>query len=200
MSTSVTIKNARLAYVHLIEPRAAAEGAEPKYSVTMIIPKSDKAMCDLVRGAMVAAREARWGAKPPGGLRSPLRDGDEKDADGNFLRGEEFRNAWFVNVSSKRPVDAKIMMGGKIVNCPAEHLVSGYHGTVFANFYAYEAAGNKGVSAGLNGVCITKRGEPLGRRLDWEQAASGAEDFGGAGGPSGGMEDFGAPSGDQIPF
>jgi hypothetical protein len=200
MSTSITIKNVRLAYMHLIEPRAAADGAEPKYSVTMIIPKSDKAMVDLVCGAMVAAREARWGAKPPAGLRSPLRDGDEKDADGNFLRGEEFRNAWFVNVASKKPVDAKIMMGGKIVNCPHEHLVSGYYGTVFANFYGYEAAGNRGVSAGLNGVIITKRGEPLGRRLDWEDAASGAEDFGGAGSTSGGMEDFGAPAGDQIPF
>jgi len=71
---------------------------------------------------------------------------------------------------------------------------------VIANFYAYETAGNKGVSAGLNGVTITKRGEPLGRKMDWSQAMEGAEDFG-AGPAAAGMEDFAAPAqGDEIPF
>lgn len=200
MSTSITIKNVRLAYVHLVEPRAAADGAEPKYSVTVIVPKTDAANLALIRDASKSAKEARWGAKPPTTLRSPVRDGDEKDAAGNFVRGEEFRNSYYMNVSSKKPVDAKIMMGGRIVNCPPEHLVSGYYGSVIANLYAYEAAGNKGVSAGLNGLTITKRGEPLGRRLDWEQAMEGAEDFG-AGAAGSGMEDFAAPAqGDEIPF
>lgn len=200
MSTSITIKNVRLAYVHLVEPRAAADGAEPKYSVTVIVPKTDTANLALIRDASKSAKEARWGAKPPTTLRSPVRDGDEKDAAGNFVRGEEFRNSYYMNVSSKKPVDAKIMMGGRIVNCPPEHLVSGYYGSVIANLYAYEAAGNKGVSAGLNGLTITKRGEPLGRRLDWEQALEGAEDFG-AGAAGSGMEDFAAPAqGDEIPF
>lgn len=199
MSTSITIKNVRLAYMHLIEPRAAADGAEPKYSVTVIVPKNDKANLDAIREATKTAREARWGAKPPPNLRSPVRDGDEKDADGNFVRGEEFRNAYYMNVASKKPVDVKIMMGGKLVNCPPEHMVSGYYGSVMANLYAYEAVGNKGVSAGLNGLTITKRGEPLGRRLDWEQAMEGAEDFG-ASPAAAGMEDFGSPSEDSIPF
>ena len=200
MSTSITIKNVRLAYVHLVEPRSAADGAEPKYSVTVIIPKTDTANVALIRDASKSAKEARWGAKPPTTLRSPVRDGDEKDAAGNFVRGEEFRNSYYMNVSSKKPVDAKIMMGGRIVNCPPEHLVSGYYGSVIANFFAYETAGNKGVSAGLNGVTITKRGEPLGRRLDWGQAMEGAEDFG-AGPAAAAMEDFAAPAqGDEIPF
>ena len=116
MSTSITIKNVRLAYMHLIEPRAAAEGAEPKYSVTVIVPKTDTANLALIRDASKTAKEARWGAKPPTNLRSPVRDGDEKDADGNYVRGEEFRGSYYMNVSSKRAVDAKIMMGGKIVN------------------------------------------------------------------------------------
>ena len=34
------INDVRLAWVHLEEPRAAVEGAEPKYSVVMIIPKN----------------------------------------------------------------------------------------------------------------------------------------------------------------
>ena len=201
MSTSITIKNVRLAYVHLVEPRAAADGAEPKYSVTVIIPKTDTANLAVIRDASKAAKEARWGAKPPTTLRSPVRDGDEKDVTGNFVRGEEFRNSYYMNVSSKKPVDAKIMMGGRIVNCPPEHLVSGYYGSVIANFFAYETAGNKGVSAGLNGVTITKRGEPLGRRLDWEQAMEGAEDFGASPAAAAAMEDFGSPAKeDDLPF
>jgi hypothetical protein len=90
-------------------------------------------------------------------------------------------------------------MGGKIVNCPPEHMVSGYYGSVQANFYGYDAAGNKGVSAGLNGVLITKRGEALGRKLEWDDAAkAGAEDFGGASVASTGGG-FSAPD-DEIPF
>lgn len=200
MSTQATIKNVRLAYMHLAQPHAAAEGAEPKYSVTMIIPKADKEQADTLRKAMVAARDLKWGAQAPKGLRSPLRDGDEKDDDGNFIRPEEFRNAFYVNASSKRAVDVKILMGGKIVSCPEEHMVSGYYGSVQINLYGYDAAGNKGVSAGLNGVLITKRGEPLGRRLEWDESATkGAEDFGGSFGAAPKGNGFDASS-DEIPF
>ena len=91
-------------------------------------------------------------------------------------------------------------MGGKIVNCPPEHMVSGYYGSVQINMYGYDAAGNKGVSAGLNGVLITKRGEPLGRRLEWsEDATQGAEDFGGVSAPAAKGNGFDATS-DEIPF
>ena len=201
MTTQVTVKNVRLAYMHLAEPHAAADGAEPKYSVAMIIPKADKAQVDAVKAAMVAARDLKWGAAAPKGLRSPLRDGDEKDDEGNFMRSEEFRNSFFVNAASKRPVDVKILMGGKIVSCPQEHMVSGYYGSVQINMYGYDAAGNKGVSAGLNGVLITKRGEPLGRRLEWDDAAkAGAEDFGGSSAtPAASAGGFDA-GGDEIPF
>jgi hypothetical protein len=78
MSTSVTVKNVRLAYVHLVEPRAAAANAEPKYSVTLIIPKTDTANYNLVRDAAKAAREARWGATKMANLRSPFREAMRK--------------------------------------------------------------------------------------------------------------------------
>ena len=166
----------------------------------MIISKTDKEQVDAVKKAMVAARDLKWGAQAPKGLRSPLRDGDEKDDDGNFIRPEEFRNAYYVNASSKRSVDVKILMGGKIVNCPSEHMVSGYYGSVQINMYGYDAAGNKGVSSGLNGVLITKRGEPLGRRTEWgEEATQGAEDFGGVSAPAAKVSGFDAPDKD-IPF
>lgn len=201
MTTQATVKNVRLAYMHLAEPHAAADGAEPKYSVAAIIPKSDKEQVDGLKKAMVAARDLKWGAGAPKGLRSPLRDGDEKDEEGNFIRGEEFRNSYYINAASKKAVDVKILMGGKIVSCPAEHMVSGYYGSVQINMYGYDAAGNKGVSAGLNGVLITKRGEPLGRKTEWDESATaGAEDFASVAGPSPKGGGFSSTSDDDIPF
>jgi hypothetical protein len=56
------------------------------------------------------------------------------------------------------------------------------------------------VSAGLNGVLITKRGEPLGRRLEWDESATkGAEDFGGSFGAAPKGNGFDA-SDESIPF
>lgn len=204
MTTQLTIRNVRLAYMHLAEPHAAAEGADPKYSVTLIIPKSDKAQVEAVKKAMTAARDLKWGASSPKGLRSPLRDGDEKDDDGNFIRPEVFRDSFFINASSKRAVDVKILMKGQIVNCPVEHMVPGYYGSVQINMYGYDAAGNKGVSAGLNGVLITKKGEPLGPRTEWDDASrSGAEDFGSSGGfdaPAKPAPKSGGFGDDEVPF
>ena len=80
-NTRIVVKDARMAYVHLLEPRAAAEGAEAKYSITLIIPKTDEAGIAAIKAAMKAAVTKKFGDKPPKGLRNPLRDGDEKDAE-----------------------------------------------------------------------------------------------------------------------
>lgn len=43
MSTQITTGKVRFSYCNLFTPRAVQEGATPKYSVTLLIPKSDKA-------------------------------------------------------------------------------------------------------------------------------------------------------------
>ena len=43
MSTQITTGKVRFSYCNLFTPRAVQEGAQPKYSVTLLIPKSDKA-------------------------------------------------------------------------------------------------------------------------------------------------------------
>jgi hypothetical protein len=58
-----------------------------------------------------------------------------------------------------------------------DHLQSGNYGAAELNFYGYDAAGNRGVAAGLNSVWITRKGEPLGSgSTDWGVIE--AEDFG----------------------
>ena len=174
--SQVTIKNARMCYAHLIEPRASAEGAEPKYSVVLLIPKTDTAQIEAIKAAAKAAKEAKFGATPVKGLRHPLRDGDETDEDGNHLKGEEFRNHYFISASSKRQPPISIVSGGSVVKAPNELIVSGFYCNADVRFYGYDVSGSKGVSAGLNAVLITKRGEPLGKQVTWQ--TEGAEDFG----------------------
>ena len=175
-NTRIVIKDARFAYVHLLEPRAAAEGAEAKYSVTLIIPKSDEATIASIKAAMKAAVSKKFGDKPPKGLRNPLRDGDEKDNDtGEYLKGEEFNGNLYISASSKKPVRA--LAGKARLPATEEHLQSGNYGAAELNFYGYDAAGNRGVAAGLNGVWITRKSEPLGAGpIDWGVIE--AEDFG----------------------
>jgi hypothetical protein len=175
-NTRIVVKDARMAYIHLLEPRAAAEGAEPKYSVTLIIPKTDEAGIAAIKAAMKAAVSKKFGDKPPKGLRNPLRDGDEKDGEsGEYMKGDEFRGNWYLSASSKKPVRAQA--GKARMPATEDHLQSGNYGAAELNFYAYDAAGNRGVAAGLNGVWITRKGEPLGSgATDWGVIE--AEDFG----------------------
>ena len=46
---SNTILRGRISYAHLFEPHAAMPGQDPKYSVSLIIPKDDEAMLERAR-------------------------------------------------------------------------------------------------------------------------------------------------------
>ena len=56
MSTQITTGKVRFSYCNLFTPRAAQEGAMPKYSVTLLIPKSDKATIQKIKAAMDEAK------------------------------------------------------------------------------------------------------------------------------------------------
>jgi hypothetical protein len=158
-------------------PRGASvEGGDKKYSVTALIPKSDTATIEAIKAAAKAAKEAKFGTAAIKGMRHPLRDGDEVDGEtGERVKGAEFAGHYYIGASSKRKVAVDVMSGGKMVPAPAEHIVSGYYANIAINLYSYDVSGSKGVTAGLNGVLITKRGEPLGRTVQMD--TSGAEDF-----------------------
>lgn len=169
----MVITDVRLAYVHLEEPRAAAEGAEPKYSVTMIIPKNHQQVAEI-KAAMQSAIANKWGGKPPKGLRSPLRDGDATDDSGERVKGAEYTDCYFMSASNKKPVEC--VAGKDRARASSEHMRGGNYGSVKVGFYGYDTAGNRGVGCGLNGVWITRRGEPLGAASEpWAETE--VEDF-----------------------
>ena len=97
-STKVVTGVVRLSYANVWEP-ASINGSNPKYSVSLIIPKSDKQPPDAINAAVDAAIKegvAKFGGKIPNkaALKLPLRDGDTERDD------EAYKNSFFVNANS----------------------------------------------------------------------------------------------------
>lgn len=168
--TNVTTGEVRLSYVNLFQPRANQPGQEPKYSVTILLPKSDTATFQRIQAAIQEAYKkgvsSLWnGARPP--LKTPIHDGDGVRPNGEQF-GPECRGHWVFTASSKqRPevVDAQL---NPIID--QSRVYSGIYGRVNVNFFAYNNSGNRGIGAGLGPVQILRDGEPLGGRVTAEAA------------------------------
>lgn len=170
--TKVVIKEkVRFSYAHVWEPNAMEEGQTPKYSVSIIIPKTAKKTIARIQAAVKAAEEqgkaSKFDGKIPTRYKNPvLRDGDEERPD-----DEAYKDSFFVNASStKKPeiVDENL---DPILN--KDDFYSGCYGQVSLNFYAYNKGGNKGIAAGLNNLRKTADGERLGGAF-----SSAEDDFG----------------------
>lgn len=168
--TKVVTGVVRLSYANVWEPKAVSEGQTPKYSVSLIIPKSDTETIDKINAAIDAAIEegiAKFGGKKPNkaALKLPLRDGDTERED-----DEAYANAYFVNANSPTApqiVDSKvqpILERGEVY--------SGVYARVSINFYAFNSSGNKGIACGLGNIQKVRDGEPLGGKSKAE------DDFG----------------------
>ncbi|WP_328802002.1 DUF2815 family protein [Paenibacillus sp. LX16] len=157
--TKVVTGKVRLSYVHVFEPNAI-DGGEPKYSSSILIPKSDKVTLKKIKAAIAAATEAgksKWGGKVPANLKTPLRDGDEEREDDPAYAGH-----YFLNASSKNKPG--IIDLDKIEITDSTEVYSGCYARVSLNFYAFNTNGNKGIAAGLNNLQKVADGEYLGGR------------------------------------
>lgn len=169
-SEKVVTGEARLSYVHLFEPRSSNEGEAPKYSVSVLIPKTDTATINAINAAInkviQSEKAAKFGGKDKG-LKMPLRDGDlEKD-------DPAYEGHMFFNCSDKRP--PIVLDENRQAILDPRAVYSGCYGRVSVSFYAFNSNGSKGVAAGLNAVMKTRDGENLGGGYTEEAAAN---DFG----------------------
>lgn len=155
----------RFSYVKVFKAESVGESDEPKFSVSLIIPKSDKTTLNKIRAAIEAAKEAgkasKFGGKIPANLKLPLRDGDEERPD-----DEAYANSYFVNASCL----TKPGVVDKDLNpiLDQDEFYSGCYGRASITFYPFNANGNKGIAAGLNNVQKLKDGESLGGRQSAE--------------------------------
>ena len=163
MSTKVVTGKVRFSFCHIFEPQVPLNGGDPKYSVTLLIPKSDTVTIGKIKEAIAEAREnfcKRNGANAlPQKPNHTLHDGDgQRDSGEDY--GPECKGCYVITVSSKnKPVIVDNFRNP--VTDPAE-VYSGCYGRAAINFYGYSQAGKKGVSAGLLSIQKLHDGEPFG--------------------------------------
>ena len=163
MSTKVVTGKVRFSFVNIFEPKAPNGGGDPKYSVTLLIPKNDKATLDKIRAAQAEAREnfcKRNGASAlPQKPNQTLHDGDGVRDSGDPY-GPECKGMYVITVSSKQKPVIVDNFRNEITD-PGE-VYSGCYGRASINFYGYNANGKKGISAGLLSIQKLHDGEPFG--------------------------------------
>lgn len=169
--TKVITPKVRLSFVNVWTPRAMKAGDDPRYGVSVIIPKDDKELLAKLDAAIKAAAEAgkasKFGGKDPSTIKKfkwPLRDGDE-ERDQN----PEYANSMFVSASSKNQPGMLDIDGTEIED--QSKIYSGVYAKVSINFYPFNFNGSMGIACGLNNIKKVEDGEALSGR------ASAEEDF-----------------------
>lgn len=170
--TKVVTGVVRLSYANVWEPKSI-NGGDEKYSVSLIIPKSDKkTIADINKAVDTAIKEgaAKFGGKIPNkaALKLPLRDGDTERDD------EAYQNSYFVNANSltaPQIVDAKVQL---ILD--RNEVYSGCFARVSITFYAFNSNGNRGIACGLGNIQKVADGESLSGRSNAEDDFTSLDD------------------------
>lgn len=164
----ITGPNTRWSYANVWEAKSI-NGGTPKFSVSLIIPKSDTKTINAIKAAVEAAYK-EGEAKLRGNsrtvpalsaIKTPLRDGDTERPD-----DEAYKNAYFVNANATTApgiVDADL---NPILS--RNEVYSGVYGRASITFYAFNSSGNRGIACGLNNLQKIRDGEPLGSKASAE--------------------------------
>lgn len=172
----ITGPKTRWSYANVWEAKAINDG-KPKFSVSLIIPKSDTVTVQKIKAAIQAAYDegqsklkGNGKSVPPlAAIKTPLRDGDIERPD-----DEAYHNAFFINANSTT--------APQIVDADRQHIIdhsevySGVYGRASINFYAFNSNGNKGIACGLGNLQKIADGEPLGGRSSAEDDFADDED------------------------
>lgn len=160
MATKVVTGKVRLSYVNIFRSRSFSEGDDAKFSVCLLIPKSDKKTLDKIQDAIDEAVEqgvsSKWGGKQPKILHFPLRDGDAEKAD----EAPEYAGMMFLNANSQ--TKPGIVDRDRVEILDPDEVYSGCWGRASINFFPYDFKGNRGIGVGLNHIQKLSDGERLG--------------------------------------
>ena len=174
----ITGVKTRWSYANVWEPKSINGGA-PKYSVSLIIPKSDTKTVTAVKNAIQAAYDEgqsklKGNSKSVPALsaiKNPLRDGDAERPD-----DEAYKDSYFINANSATAPGIVDAARQPILEC--SEVYSGVYGRASINFNAFNSNGNKGIACGLNNLQKISDGEPLGGKTRAEDDfADEEEDF-----------------------
>lgn len=172
----ITGVNTRWSYANVWQPKSI-NGGTPKYSVSLIIPKTDTDTVNKVNVAIQAAYDEGESKLKGSGksvpslsvIKTPLRDGDLERPD-----DEAYKNAYFINANSSTAPGVVDADRQPIID--TSEVYSGVYGRASINFYAFNSNGNKGIACGLNNLQKIKDGEPLGGKSRAEDDFANADD------------------------
>lgn len=158
----ITGKDTRWSYANVWEPKSINDGPA-KFSVSLIIPKSDTVTINKIQTAIETAyREGENKLKgndksvpPLAELKTPMRDGDAERPD-----DEAYKNSYFINANSG--IAPGIVDRNLNPILTHSEVYSGVYGRASINFYAFNSHDNKGIACGLNNLQKIRDGEPLG--------------------------------------
>ena len=172
----ITGPDTRWSYANIWEAKSI-NGGTPKFSVSLIIPKSDTKTVAKVKAAIEAAYiegEAKLkgnGKSVPifAAIKTPLRDGDiERPDDPAYV------NAYFINANATSAPG--IVDADRNPILTRSEVYSGVYGRASISFYAFNSNGNKGIACGLNNLQKVRDGEPLGGKNSAESDFTTDED------------------------
>ena len=168
----------RWSYANVWEPKSINGGA-PKYSVSLIIPKSDVKTVTALKNAIQAAYDegqsklkgSSKSVPSLSSIKNPLRDGDAERPD-----DEAYKDSFFINANSATAPG--IVDAARQPILEHSEVYSGVYGRASINLYAFNSNGNKGIACGLNNLQKISDGEPLGGKTRAEDDfADEDEDF-----------------------
>lgn len=172
----ITGPDTRWSYANIWEAKSINGGA-PKFSVSLIIPKSDTRTVAKIKAAIEAAYhegEARLkgngkSVPPLSTIKTPMRDGDTERPD-----DPAYANSYFINANSATAPG--IVDADRNVIITRSEVYSGVYGRASINFYAFNSNGNRGIACGLNNLQKVRDGEPLGGKSRAEDDFSTEQD------------------------
>ena len=165
-SNSVTTKEVRLSYVHLLKPYAQQTGQAPKYSCTVLLPKADvetKAAIDAaVEDAKQTGVSTKWNGVLPPKVDVPIHDGDGTRPSDGMPFGAECKGCWVFTASAteSRPPEVVNAQCERIIS--ASEVYSGMYARINITFFPYMVGGKRGIGIALGPVQKTRDGETLG--------------------------------------
>ena len=175
----ITGPDTRWSYANVWEAKSI-NGGTPKFSISLIIPKSDTQTVSKIKVAIEAAyHEGETRLKgngksvpPLSTIKTPLRDGDTERPD-----DPAYANAYFINANSATAPG--IVDADRQPIITRSEVYSGVYGRASINFYAFNSNGNRGIACGLNNLQKVRDGEPLGgkSRAEDDFATDLDEDF-----------------------
>lgn len=172
----ITGPDTRWSFANVWEPKSI-NGGTPKYSVSLIVPKSDVKTVTKIKAAIEAAYhegEAKLkgsgkSVPPLAAIKNPLRDGDIERPDDSA-----YANAYFINANATSAPGIVDADRNPILS--RSEVYSGVYGRASISFYAFNSNGNKGIACGLNNLQKVRDGEPLGGKTSAESDFATEED------------------------